>query len=141
MRKSETILQALLAALSTAAPAGAAVHRNVAVSLDVPPAGVLILRDGDAGDPEVLLSPLTFLFDHAAEIDVITEGDDRDSRFDVLVTAVSGVLQADPTLGGLCDWAEARAPVPVDLAAAGTESFKAATLVVVLSYATTSPVG
>lgn len=141
MRKSETILQALLAALSAGAPTGATVRRNVPIPVDIPPAGILILRDGDPGEPEVLLSPLTFLFDHAAEIDVMTEGDDRDDRFDVLVTAVSGVLQADPTLGGLCDWVEARAPAPVDLAEAGTDSFKAATLVVVLSYATTSPVG
>ena len=117
--------------------------RNEAVPARIPSGGLIILRDGSPGEPEHLLSPLTYLFEHAAEIDVIVEGPDatRDAAFDALVRAVAAAVTADRTLGGLCDWVEPGAPAPVDLAEEGAETIKAATLAVVLSYATESPVG
>ena len=49
------------------------------------------------------------------------------------------MLSADRTLGGLCDWVEAEAPRPVDLAVDGAAALKAAVIPVVLHYATSDP--
>lgn len=44
------------------------------------------------------------------------QGSERDTAFDNLCAGVIGTaLVADRTLGGVCDWAEAQAPQPVDL--------------------------
>jgi hypothetical protein len=40
----------------------------------VPAAGLIILRDGDPGDPAVTLSPLLYHYDHRAELEVIVQG-------------------------------------------------------------------
>ncbi len=37
----------------------------------VPSAGLLILRDGEPGDPEVTLSPLRYHYQHRAEIEAV----------------------------------------------------------------------
>jgi len=68
----ETILQALLAALETV-PA-ATVLREEVLSERIPPAGLVILRDGDPGAPEVMLSPLSYAYEHRAELEVIVQG-------------------------------------------------------------------
>lgn len=54
--KRETILSAL-AALITGNAAGATVLRNESLPKRVPSAGLVILRDGEPGEPEVTLSP------------------------------------------------------------------------------------
>ena len=41
---------------------------------------------------------------------------------------------ADRTLRGLCDWVEAEAPEPVDLAIEGAASLKAAVVPLILHY-------
>ena len=51
------------------------------------------------------------------------------------------MLAADRTLGGLCDWVEAEAPRPVDLAIDGAAGLKAAVIPIVLQYASTDPLG
>jgi hypothetical protein len=52
---------------------------------------------------------------------------------------IGTALAADRTLGGLCDWVEAEAPKPVDLAVDGASTLKAAVIPIVLHYATTDP--
>ena len=51
----ETILAALTAQL--AARAGAEVRRNATLPERVPAEGLVILRDGNPGEPDVTLSP------------------------------------------------------------------------------------
>ena len=105
----------------------------------VPAAGLLILRDGDPGEPEVTLSPLTYHYQHRAEIEAVVQGADRDAAFDALTASIGAALAADRTLGGLCDWVEAEAPRPVDLPVEGAASLKAAVVPVVLHYSTADP--
>lgn len=138
---SEVVLSALHAALEAALPSGARLERNSALPERVPPAGLLILRDGNPGTPEPLLSPPLYLYDHRAEVEVIVEGVGaaREAAFDALKLAVHAAIDADRTLGGLCDYVIGEAPAPVDLAIEGAEGFKAATIPVVLTYATTDP--
>jgi len=132
----ETILAALHARLS-ALPASAL--RGDVLPERVPDAGLLILRDGEPGEPEVTLSPLTYHYQHRAEIEAVVQGSDRDVAFDTLCASIGAALAADRTLGGLCDWIEAEAPQPVDLAVEGAASLKAGIIPVVLHYETMDP--
>ena len=132
----ETILTALHARLS-ALPATAL--RGEVLPERVPAAGLLILRDGEPGEPEVTLSPLRYHYRHRGEIEAVVQGADRDAAFDALCASVGAALSADRTLGGRCDWVEAEAPRPVDLAVDGAASLEAAVIPVILHYTTTDP--
>ena len=133
----ETILAALHARLS-ALPATAL--RGEVLPERVPTEGLLILRDGDPGEPEVTLSPLRYHFQYRAEIEAVVQGADRDAAFDTLCASIGAVLTAaDRTLGGLCDWVEPSAPEPVDLPVEGAASLKAAVIPVMLHYSTSDP--
>lgn len=134
----ETILTALSARLS-ALPATAL--RGDVLPERVPTDGLLILRDGEPGDPEVTLSPLRYHYQHRAEIEVVVQGVARDAAFDALCASVGATIAADRTLGGLCDWVEAEAPRPVDLAVEGAASLKAAIVPVILHYSLADPLG
>ena len=132
----ETILTALHALLS-ALPATPL--RGDVMPERVPAAGLLILRDGEPGEPEVTLSPLRYHYQHRAEIEAVVQGAARDATFDTLCASIGAAIADDPTLGGLCDWVEAEAPRPVDLAVDGAASLKAAVIPVILHYSTADP--
>ena len=133
----ETILTALHTRLQSLA---ATVLRDEVLPERIPPAGLIILRDGQPGEPEVTLSPLRYHYQHRAELEVIvrTPGN-RATAFDTLIATIGTVLAADRTLGGLCDWVEAEAPASVDLPVDGAVSLKAAVVTVVLHYSTSNP--
>lgn len=133
----ETILTALHARLKTLA---APVLRGDVLPERIPATGLVILRDGKPGEPEVSLSPLTYFYEHRAELEVVIQaGADRDTLFDALTVSIGTALAADRTLGGLCDWIEAEAPEPVDLPIEGAAALKAAVIIVVLHYASPDP--
>ena len=132
----ETILAALHARLQTLA---ATALRGDVLPERIPSAGLLILRDGEPGEPEVTLSPLTYHYEHRDEIEAVVQGTGRDTAFDTLCGSIGALLAADRTLGELCDWAEAEAPRPVDLPVEGAASLKAAVITVVLHYSLADP--
>ena len=133
----ETILQALHALLQTQP---GPVLRGEVLPERVPAAGLLVLRDGDPGEPAVTLSPICYHYQHRAEVEAVVQaGTGRDAVFDVLVAGVGIALAADRTLGGPCDWVEAEAPRPVDLAVDGAATLKAAVVPIVLHYSTSDP--
>jgi hypothetical protein len=133
----ETILSALHALLQLQP---APVLRGEVLPERVPPAGLLILRDSDPGEPAVTLSPLRYHYQHRAEVEAVVQaGAGRDAAFDALAAGVATVLAADRTLGGICDWLEAEAPRPVDLAIDGAAALKAAAISIVLHYSTNDP--
>jgi hypothetical protein len=134
-----TLLAALLARLQ---PLAATVLRDAVLPERIPPFGLVILRDGQPGDPEVTLSPLTYHYQHRAELEVVVQaGQDRAAAFDALVAEIGTVLTAERTLGGLCDWVEPEAPASVDLPIEGAAALKAAVITVVLHYSTVDPLG
>jgi hypothetical protein len=138
--KREQVLGALFAALGVGMPAGVAILRNASLPERVPAAGLLILRDGDPGEPSVTMSPLRYHYQHRAEVEaVVQSATDRDASFDTLAAGVGVALSANRTLGGLCDWVEAEAPHPVDLAVEGAATLKAAVITIVLHYSTSDP--
>lgn len=132
----ETILTALHAQLS-ALPAAAL--RGEVLPERIQTEGLLILRDGEPGEPEVTLSPLRYHYQHRAEIEAIVQGAASDAALDTLCASIGAALAADRTLGGSCDWVEAEAPRPVDLPIEGAASLKAAVIPVVLHYSTADP--
>ena len=135
--KRETILAALHGRLQTLA---ASVLRGEVLPERIPTTGLIILRDGKPGEPEVTLSPLTYFYEHRAELEVVIQaGAGRDALFDALTAEIGTALATDRTLGGLCEWVEAEAPEPVDLPIEGAAALKAAVITVVLHYATSDP--
>ena len=133
----ETILAALLARLSTPP---ATVLRDEVLPERIPTAGLIILRDGQPGEPEITLSPLRYHYQHRAELEVVVQaGTGRASTFDTLIAAIGTALEADRTLGGICDWVEPEAPASVDLPIEGAATLKAAVITVVLHYTSTGP--
>jgi hypothetical protein len=141
--KTEQVLEALQAALAgpLGVPEESLQPRNETLPTRIPARGVVILRDGDPGVPEVTLSPLAYHYEHRAEIDVVVDRPQpkADEVFDELRRKIGMALADDRTLGGLCDWIEGEAPAPLALAIEGAESLKAATITVVLHYTAADP--
>ena len=133
----ETVLAALQTRLQSLA---ALTLRDEVLPERIPATGLIILRDGQPGEPEVTLSPLRYHYQHRAELEVVVQaGIGRASAFNTLIGTIGNALDADRTLGGLCDWVEPEAPASVDLPIEGAAALKAAVITVVLHYSTTSP--
>jgi len=134
---SETILAALKTLLEGT---GARVERNIAIPASVPAAGLIILRDGEPGDPEVTMSPLAYEYDHRAEVEIyVQKATGRETVLDGLKAAIGPLLAADRTLGGLCLWVEPVAPKINALPMEGAATILAAGIDVRLIYLTTDP--
>ena len=133
----ENVFAALMARLQ---PLSALTLRDEVLPERIPAAGLIILRDGQPGEPEVTLSPLRYHYQHRAELEVVVQGGTgRATAFDTLIVSIGAALEADRTLGGLCDWVEPEAPASVDLPIEGAAGLKAAVINVVLHYASSSP--
>jgi len=136
--KLESILVALVAKLNTIP--NVAVVRNEVLPVALTTDGLIILRDGDPGEPEVTMSPLMYHYEHRAGIELFVPGtEDRDTLFDTLRMSVGALIVANRTLGGLCDWIEAEAPEPSDIPFDGADTVKAASIPVVLHFVTDNP--
>jgi hypothetical protein len=135
MTPRETILTALADLLRTIPHVP--VLRGEVLPERIPASGMMILRDGNPGEPGVTLSPLMYHYQHRAELEVIVQSSTaRDTFFDSLAAQISAVISADRTLRGLCDWVEAEAPEPVDLPVDGAVAIKAGIVPIILHYAT-----
>ena len=76
----EAILAALLARLQ---PLAAHVLRDDVLPERISAVGLIILRDGQPGEPEVTLSPLRYHYQHRAELEVVVQAPNvRASAFD-----------------------------------------------------------
>lgn len=135
--KREEVLQSLLARLQTVPLVK--VERNRLRPERLPPEGLIILRDGDVGEPEILLSPLSYVWTHAARIEAFSGAADPDGHLDDLLMAIATALTADPTLGGLVDLINVGAPDFDAAAPEGGADVKAAIVSVRLIYETAHP--
>lgn len=137
----ETILTRLYASLQLQLlPRLVDLRRNDVLPTRIDPQGLVILRDGDPGEPEFTMSPLRYHYQHRAEIEVFVQaGSGREALFDELCQSIGAAVVADRTLGGLCDWVEAEAPAPDDTPQEGAITFRAAVIGVRLHYATPDP--
>ena len=139
--KAEQMLEALRALLETVP--GAAVERNSVLPEKIPEGGLIVLRDGDPGEPEQALGGFgSTYYQHAVEIEVYLEKGDaavRDAAFDDLLQQIGAALEDDPTLGGLAFGLTYGRPEPSIEAVAGAPAIKTATLSVTVDYETDAP--
>jgi hypothetical protein len=141
--KTELILATLKSRLETI-PA-AHVERNSAVPEKIPTGGLIVLRDGDPGEPETTLGGFGGVYySHGIEIELYIEDGDataRDAAFDALVQAIDTALETDPTLGGLAFGMIYGRPEINTEAAAGAPAIKSGTIIITVEYETTSLLG
>jgi hypothetical protein len=108
----------------------------------IPANGLIIVRAGDPGDPDVDLCPPTYHFAHQIPVEIAGYQSATQTNAEVIDTMMGRIgtaIALDRTLGGLCDHLEALAPGTDDITAAGAASAAGADLVLVARYATTDP--
>ena len=139
MSKREQVLNALLERLSTLPDVE--VKRNAVLPVTIPDNGLVVLRDGDIGEPDVLLSPVCYVFHHKAEVEVLVqqvEDADNDAKLDGILEAIGQILQADITLSGLIDYMHADPPEFVEQPVEGGLTIKGVVVPIVLEYVSDS---
>ena len=144
MSQRENAIGALFAVLGqlSLGPSVATVKRNAALPERVTDQAMAILRDGEMGEPDVSLSPLTYHWQHqvAVELFVAEPGTGaRDARMDGLLMELAALIEADRTLAGVVEYAEIGPPKFDELAPDGTSGIKACLLPIVLHYSSTGP--
>jgi hypothetical protein len=144
MSQRENAIGALFAVLGqlSLGMSGVAVKRNAALPERVGNHAMTILRDGEMGEPEVSLSPLTYHWQHQVAIELFVADADagaRDARMDGLLTELATLIEADRTLGGVIEYAEIGSPKLDELAPDGSSGIKACLLPVVLHYSSSGP--
>lgn len=141
--KSEQVLEAIKALLMPVP--SAKVERNSAVPEKIPAGGLIVLRDGDPGEPDTALGGFGGVYySHDVEIELYVEEGDamvRDAAFDTLVQAVGAALETDPTLGGLAFGMTYGRPEIDTEAVTGAPAIKTGTITVTVEYETTSLLG
>ena len=141
MSQRENAIGALLAVLGQLS-LGTMVKRNTALPERISDHAMAILRDGEMGEPEVSLSPLTCHWQHQVAIELFVADPDaaaRDARMDGLLVELAALIEADRTLAGVVEYAEIGQPRFDELAPEGTSGIKACLLPVVLHYSSAGP--
>jgi hypothetical protein len=136
----EQVLSALFDRLRSAG--GATVRRNEALPRAVPAAGLVILRDGQPGEPDVTLNPRTEFYGHRAEIEAyVTQpgSGGGEAELDRLLSAIGSALAADPSLGGLVESLLCSAPEVEAVAIEGAAPILSARLTVTIDYLVSDP--
>jgi hypothetical protein len=86
----ETVLAALHARLLSLA---ALTLRDEVLPERIPATSLIILRDGQPGEPEVTLSPLRYHYQHRAELEVVVQAPNgRANAFDSLIASIGTAL-------------------------------------------------
>ncbi|WP_294312746.1 hypothetical protein [uncultured Sphingomonas sp.] len=116
MSKRLVVLEAVKALIVEAAPMAEVLGLDggEAAARRTHPDGIIEVGAGDLGEPEAMLSPLTYLYDHTIPVEVVGTSE---MAIDAIMTAIGLGVAANRTLGGLCDW--------LDVTAAATESLGA----------------
>jgi len=119
--------------------------RNETIPQRLPPAGVLVLQDGETEEATAMLSPLAHAIRHRAELELTAGGADEAARTALLediLAVIASALVADRTLGGAVEWSEPGAPLIEPLPVEGAAALKAALLPITLWFtAPDTPLG
>ncbi|QLH37700.1 MAG: acyl-CoA transferase [Defluviicoccus sp.] len=138
--RREQVLSALFDRLEGVA--GAAVKRNEALPHAVPTGGLVILRDGDPGEPDVTLNPRTEFYTHRAEVEAFATrpvGDGGEAVLDALLTEIGTALATNRSLGGLAENLTWSAPEVSVLAIEGAATILTARIIVTIEYLVSDP--
>ncbi len=139
--KREQVLSALFTQLSTLASATVHVYRNEDKPQKVV-SGLIIMRDGASEEPEVLLSPLTYIYEHLVHLEVMVQAGTaaaRDSALDGLLSSIGTIITNNRSLGGLAEWVESNAPAFIEEPIEGAASVKLAQISIMVRFWTNDP--
>ena len=134
------VIEALVARLSTATPAP--VYRNDPLARAVPNDGLIVVHDGDPGEPDITLNPVIYAYRHRIDIEVfvpIAAGVGSDATIDALLDTLAGALAGDRDLGGLVETMTWVAPEISALTIEGGVPILVARLTIILEYLTGDP--
>jgi hypothetical protein len=139
--RAENILEKLRTLLT--AGCDARVERNSVLPEKIPTAGLIVIYDGDPGEPELVLGGFNnAYYEHEIEVVIYTEEGDpaqRDQKFDAMLVQIGQVLEANPKLDGLvAGLSYARPEIAIE-PVLGAPAIKTGTLVIVAEYDTDSP--
>ncbi|MFZ1415334.1 MAG: acyl-CoA transferase [Defluviicoccus sp.] len=138
--KLEQVLSALFGQLRSVP--GATVRRNEALPQAVPVGGLIIVRDGDPGEPDVTLNPRTEFYSHRADIEAfVTQpaGGGGEATLDALLTEIGIALAGDRSLSGLAENLTWSAPETSVLAIEGAAPMLTARITVTIEYLVSDP--
>ncbi len=118
------------------------VLRNEPLPVKILTTGLVIVRDGDVGEPEVTLSPTRYHYQHRAEIEALVQQADqltRDQALDTLLQEIGQVLELNPTLDGAVNYLHIGSPEVLEETVEGAPTIKAAVVSIYLEYTTLNP--
>lgn len=139
--KREQVLATLAAGLQAAvAPADFA--RNPSKTVTPRTGGLVIMRDGDPGDPEMTLGILAYSYHHRVALEVAFIGATEAVRregLDALLVRIGAFCVVDRSLGGLTEWLEPEAPSFDDVNINGADPVAWADVGILADYTTSNP--
>ena len=137
----EQILSAFFAQLEALGTLHISVYRNQDKPQKVD-GGIIIMRDGVSEEPEVMLSPLTYIYQHAIQVEVMVQNSEaaaRDSQLDNMLVSLGNIVVANRNLSGLAEWIEADTPSMIDEPIDGAASVKMAQVQIIVRFHTSNP--
>ncbi len=140
--KREQVIFTLFNKLKTLETVSIKVYRNLDKPQTVPTEGMIVLRDGAGDEPEILLSPLTYIYEHLVGLEVLVQNADsatRSSLLDNLLVSIGGIINANRTLDGLAEWVEAKAPDFNDDPIEGAATIRSASVQIMVRFFTSDP--
>lgn len=126
--------------LSALRAEGIAVERNASLPHPIPPAGLVIFRDGEPGEPDITLHPRTEYYQHRAEIEVFvlaSEGDES-TVYGICEKIREGVAR-NPGLSGRAAFCYPEAPELDRLDIEGAPRIIVGTFQLVIEYLVQDP--
>jgi len=134
----ESVLSALHRQLHALVPAP--VLRNAVLPERVPPEGLVILRDGEPGDPDGTLNPRSEYYSHRAELELFMRQEiagTGEAALDALIGQVGTALRSSPSLDGYAENLTLAAPQTSVLAIDGATPVLTALIIAVVEYLVT----
>lgn len=127
------VLSALFGRLSGVATK---VVRNESLPTRVPSGGMVIMRDGDPGDPVTYFGrlPATEHWFHSVEIEIFVEAPEAETELYAIVDEIGAALRGDPGLSGLVESMTIAAPKVDPVEHDGGAAILAALVMVTVSY-------
>lgn len=144
MSQTKSVIDALFSLFHGGLAAdGIGVLLNDALPESIPPAGLIILHDGDPGEPERSLGGFNACYyTHEVPLEIYVQHLDqatRDARYEFLLARLSTLLQSSPTLGGLiAGITYARPSIDIDYIE-GAADLKSAVLSLFIEYESPTP--
>jgi hypothetical protein len=140
--KREQVLSAFYTKIKALEGATVKVYRNLDKPQKITSGGIISMHDGASEEPEVLLSPLTYIYEHIITLEAMVQNPDsaaRDTALDTLLVGIGSIINANRTLDGLAEWVEARSPDYEEEPIEGAASVRLATVQIMVRFYTNDP--